>query len=82
MNLSVKLIAGRYPRWNADMRCWEESGVWQVFLDRKRIVAIPAFAILNEVHAGDEDVVIELRQCAFTAELEQMLWREEMGITK
>lgn len=75
MWLEVMLVRGRNLKRNGQVgKCW-----LCVLADSPHpIIRIPEFAIVGEVAAGDTDILIELRSCGFTTELEQTLWKMEM----
>lgn len=53
----------------------------RLFLDKRRILLVPEFALLEgeDYEPGAENVVVRLKQCEFTTEVEQRLWLEQMA---
>lgn len=77
MDLEVRLVAGTNSRFDPLSRRWVEGRCWKVFLLDNRIVYIPKFAVLSQVQAGDEWVVLDLIDCEFSRQLFQDLFKRE-----
>ncbi len=73
MTITAYLISG----WHMSMKGYP---FLKIFLDRRRILLIPEFALIEGEHyeAGEKDVVVRLRRCDFTTNLEQELWRDQV----
>ena len=50
----------------------------QVYLDNRRLIWIPCFALLTELQAGMRNVDVQLKSCSFTREFEREEWAREM----